>query len=61
MATVRIESMYTIMRVRENEGVVIVCVTVEDAEFDCPIAFPFEVDFVTNDGNASKCKTIFHY
>ena len=58
MATVRIES--TIMRVREDEGVVMVCVIVEDAEDDCPIVFPFEVNFVTNDGNASKYRTIFH-
>ena len=59
MATVRIES--TIITVREDEGVAMVCVIVEDAEYDCPIVFPFEVDFVTNDGNASKYTTIFHY
>ena len=58
-ATVRIETP-TVM-VREDEGVAMVCVIVEDAEDDCPIVFPFEVDFITNDGSASKYTTIFHY
>ena len=59
VATLRIES--TTVMVREDEGVAMVCVIVEDAEDDCPIVFPFEVDFVTSDGNASKYRTIFHY
>ena len=59
MATIRIES--TTVMVREDEGVAMVCVTVQDAEYDCPIVFPFEVNFVTSDGNASKYTTIFHY
>ena len=46
------------MMVREDEGVAMVCVSVQDPTVDCPIAFPFEIDFTTSDGSASKYKTI---
>ena len=49
------------MMVREDEGVAMVCVTVQDPTVYCPITFPFEVDFTTSDGNASKYTTILHY
>ena len=49
------------MMVREDEGVAMVCVTVQDPTVDCPITFPFEVDFTTSDGNASKYKTTVYY
>ena len=47
--------------VREDEGVAMVCVSVEYPTVPCPIVFPFELDFVTSDGNASKYKTVFYY
>ena len=58
-ATIRVDT--TTVMVREDEGVAMVCVSVEEPTVPCPIVFPFEVDFITSDGNASMYKTIiFH-
>ena len=57
-ATIRVDT--TTVMVREDEGVAMVCVSVQDPTVPCPIVFRFELDFVTSDGNASKYKTIFH-
>ena len=51
-ATLHIET--TPVVVREDEGVAMVCVSVQDPTVDCPIAFSFEVNVITSDGNASK-------
>ena len=40
--------------VHEDEGVAMMCVSVEEPTVPCPITFPFQLDFVTSDGNASK-------
>ena len=42
------------MVVREDEGVAMVCVSVQEPTVDCPIAFTFVVNVITSDGNASK-------
>ena len=44
--------------VREDEGVAMVCVSVQDPTVPCPIAFSFEVNVITSDGNASKYSTL---
>ena len=47
----------TSYEVLENVGVVGVCVIVFSSNLSCPIDYPFEVRFSTNDGSAG----ILHY
>ena len=44
----------TFYNVPEDVGVVEVCVIVYVPSGSCPIAFPFDVSFSTNDGSAGK-------
>ena len=43
---------YTVL---ENVGVMEVCTIVYSSSLPCPIDFPFDVEFSTNDSSAGKC------
>ena len=51
MAVVGLEE--TFYRVSEEVGFVEVCAIVYSPSVECPIEFPFSVDFSTSDGTAS--------
>ena len=50
MAVVHLKD--TVYRVREDEGVVQVCIVVTKPNVECPVTFPFDIHFYTSDDSA---------
>ena len=50
MAVVHLKD--TVYRVREDEGVVRVCIVVTKPNVECPVTFPFDIHFYTSADSA---------